>query len=271
MFILLCVNRDLPSNVALNALIPQLAGHRLHIWLSDKVGKPGKRCKELTQIAFFEQGFINDFFFPWLEQQPHRAEAPMHTFKEFETYRQIPVETCNDVNSEAGLARLAQLAPDLIVSIRFGVIFKAAAIAIPKYGILNLHSGLLPQYRGVIASFWALRSGEKNYGCTLHRITDAKIDYGPIIATAALPAAPGKCLLSHVVALYTPGVELIVKEFRKLEKGQPSKGYEQKKGSGQYYTFPQEEDFAIFSKLGYNLCDPQAYSRLLQAYIPFAF
>ena len=46
-------------------------------------------------------------------------------------------------------------------------ILKAAAIQIPRHGVLNLHSGLLPAYKGLMATFWATLNGEEEIGCTL--------------------------------------------------------------------------------------------------------
>jgi methionyl-tRNA formyltransferase len=73
-------------------------------------------------------------------------------------------------------------------SIRFGQIFKPPVIAIPRWGILHLHSGLLPGYRGVLAIFWAMLKRELRSGCTLHYVADATIDTGPILGTHSVPA-----------------------------------------------------------------------------------
>ncbi len=51
-----------------------------------------------------------------------------------------------------------------------------------RLGIINLHGGLSPEYRGADCTFWALYNGEpEKIGCTLHYI-DAGIDTGRLIA-----------------------------------------------------------------------------------------
>lgn len=51
-----------------------------------------------------------------------------------------------------------------------------------KYGVINLHGGLSPEYRGADCTFWALHNGEpEKVGCTLHFI-DNGIDTGNLIA-----------------------------------------------------------------------------------------
>ena len=51
---------------------------------------------------------------------------------------------------------------------------------IPKYGTLNLHASLLPNYRGAAPINWAIINGEKETGITTFFIDD-KIDTGAII------------------------------------------------------------------------------------------
>ena len=59
-------------------------------------------------------------------------------------------------NHDSGLATLRAAEPDLVVSIRYRRILRDSAIAIPRCGVINLHSGILPDYRGVMATFWAI-------------------------------------------------------------------------------------------------------------------
>ncbi len=80
------------------------------------------------------------------------------------------------------VVRLAQkLQPDVIAV--FGVsLIRGALLEMGRVGIVNLHGGLSPEYRGADCTFWALHNGEpEKIGCTLHRI-DAGIDTGALIA-----------------------------------------------------------------------------------------
>lgn len=73
------------------------------------------------------------------------------------------------------------LKPDLIVV--FGTsLIRRPLLERGKYGIINLHGGLSPEYRGADCTFWALYNGEpEKIGCTLHYI-DPGIDTGKLIA-----------------------------------------------------------------------------------------
>ena len=50
-----------------------------------------------------------------------------------------------------------------------------------KYGAFNVHSSLLPKYKGLMPTFWVLKNEEKETGVTLYKLTQG-IDNGPIIS-----------------------------------------------------------------------------------------
>jgi len=60
------------------------------------------------------------------------------------------------------------------MSFALGLIIREPVIAHSQYGYINLHSGLLPDYRGVMASFRAMVNGDAEIGSTLHYIQDAE-------------------------------------------------------------------------------------------------
>ncbi|MBI29363.1 MAG: hypothetical protein CMI95_05690 [Pelagibacteraceae bacterium] len=69
---------------------------------------------------------------------------------------------------------------DLIISAGFPHIFKKKFFNISHHGIINLHAGKLPKYRGGSPLVWQIINGEKKIGLTIIKI-DNKIDTGPII------------------------------------------------------------------------------------------
>ena len=155
MHITLLANRDLHSNYALNLLLPRLANdHSLTLFLSDTVGGDSSRQPDLHWLQFLEQTLCNDLLFPTLDRAGVTGE--LLTFSAFETFLEQPWARLNDPNSETGLAALAGSNPDLLISLRYGRILQPTAIRLPSRGVLNLHSGRLPQYRGVMATFRAM-------------------------------------------------------------------------------------------------------------------
>jgi methionyl-tRNA formyltransferase len=241
--ITILANRDLASHLALNQLVPQLAAtHRLRIFLSSKVGGSRALPEELQKLAAFEQGLLGKLSF---------ANLPGK------------LETLNQINSEAGLATLRASHPDLIVSIRYGGILREQVISIPALGVINLHSGLLPDYRGVMATFHAMLNGEAQIGTSLHFITDGSIDTGSIIEQTYLSVDPRNSYLWHVLQLYPDACQSLLKCIAQLNSGGTLQSQPQLKG-GVYYSFPQQTDLHAFRKQGLKLYDVEQETALIK-------
>jgi methionyl-tRNA formyltransferase len=85
------------------------------------------------------------------------------------------------VNHSKVSALVDRLKPDIIAVFGTGLI-RGPLLAGGRLGIINLHGGLSPHYRGSDCTFWALYNGEPDQvGCTLHFI-DPGIDTGNLIA-----------------------------------------------------------------------------------------
>lgn len=251
MNITLLANRDLASNLALNYLLPLLAGeHRLRVFLSDRVGSGENRPQALQELRFFEQSLFNELLFPALDQAGDNEG--LHSFTGLGIYTCAPTESLNQVNSPDSLARLRESAPELIVSIRYGDILREDAISIPERGVINLHSGLLPEYRGVMATFRAMLNGEPEIGATLHYINDAGIDTGPVIGYSTEAVTPGKSYLWHVLRLYPGACRKLVRIIEGIARGEVPEPQPQV-GEGHYYGFPDDSELQQFHDLGHQL------------------
>lgn len=93
-----------------------------------------------------------------------------------ELVREVP-----HINHPEVVSLARDLKPDLICV--FGTsLIRGELLQEGRLGIINLHGGLSPEYRGADCTFWALYNGEpEKIGCTLHYI-DAGIDTGRLIA-----------------------------------------------------------------------------------------
>jgi len=244
-------NRDIHSNFALNILTNKLSHHSMTIYLSDHVGKKRSDFIELNQLRFIEQALFNDIVFSAIEKSPSALKRFL-TFHELGDQTGNGVIPLNEINSNDGIEKLQSSDPDLIVSIRYGTIIQSAVIAIPRFGILNLHSGILPQYRGVMATFWAMLNSDKHVGCTLHYIIDGTIDTGPIVSIYQKKRNAKTDYFTNVIGLYPSGCELIIKAVKIIESGE---SLEQKsvKGESHYYTFPKGQEISRFKQKGYAL------------------
>ena len=71
---------------------------------------------------------------------------------------------------------------DIAVSINFASIISERTIALFPLGILNVHGGDLPRYRGNACQAWAILNGEKFIGLCVHKMVGGELDSGPILA-----------------------------------------------------------------------------------------
>lgn len=94
------------------------------------------------------------------------------------------------INHPEVAALCDRLQPDLVAV--FGTsLLRGAMLEKGRLGIVNLHGGLSPEYRGADCTFWALYNGEpEKVGCTLHYI-DPGIDSGALIAHVCPALQPG--------------------------------------------------------------------------------
>ena len=106
------------------------------------------------------------------------------------------------------LETIVQLAPDLIVVAAYGRILPQEILSYPRLGCINVHSSLLPKYRGAAPIHWAILNGEQETGVTIMHMALA-LDAGDIIAQRATPIDPDETVehLADGTATRTPQEE----------------------------------------------------------------
>ena len=266
--ILVCVNRDIESNYALNLLLPELARakHTTRVVLSEHVGNQSAPAA-IRALRSLEQTIPNEMLFP-LVLRCVSALGRSLTFDELHTYCDgVPLSAVN-LNAPDGVALLESFAPEVILTIRYGHILRERAIGHAKHGVINLHSGLLPQYRGILSTLYAVANGDADIGCTLHWIVDPGIDSGPIIAIARRPVEQGRSLLWHIMSLYPLGVPLMVEAVRRLTSGEPLPRQAQESGAGTYRSTPTAADVDALAARGIELFGADDLREILTRFAP---
>jgi len=92
----------------------------------------------------------------------------------------IPVFQPKTLRDGKSIEILEQLQPDLIVVTAYGKILPKEIIDYPKYGCINIHASLLPEYRGAAPIQWSIINGDKVTGVTSMQM-DVGLDTGDII------------------------------------------------------------------------------------------
>lgn len=99
--------------------------------------------------------------------------------------------------------RLRTFAPDVIVVAAYGQILPQALLDIPRHGCLNVHTSLLPRWRGAAPIQWAIAEGDAESGVCLMRM-ESGLDTGPVVATLRTPISDqdtGKTLHDRLAVL----------------------------------------------------------------------
>ncbi len=155
---------------------------------------------------------------------------------------QIPVYQVNRLAAVEAYDVVRGLHADVACVACFSKRIPAALLSVPRWGFLNVHPSLLPQYRGPHPLFWMLRHGDRRFGVTIH-FMDEQLDTGDLAAQAevALPDGLSGDELDSALSQY--GAELLLDVLHSLGKGclmshpQPP--------NGSYFPAPQASDFVI--------------------------
>ena len=98
----------------------------------------------------------------------------------------LPVLQPLKARDEKFIAELRELKPDLIVVVAYGQILPQTILDLPHFGCLNVHTSLLPKYRGAAPIQWAIADGEPETGVTIMKM-DAGLETGAILSTRRTP------------------------------------------------------------------------------------
>ena len=114
------------------------------------------------------------------------------------------VDTLKDIN------------PDVICVVAYGKIIPKEILEIPKYGCVNVHPSLLPQYRGSAPIQWAILNGDKETGVTTMYL-DEGMDSGDIILQTKTLIDKDETSGELWDRLSKIGAELLVETLEKIE------------------------------------------------------
>ena len=130
---------------------------------------------------------------------------------------------------QACLEELTSMNLDVVVVMAYGQLLPPSVLNIPKAGCVNIHTSLLPKYRGAAPIQWAIWNGDQVSGATL-MLMDEGMDTGPIISKKEISITPQTTALTLHDQLAIAGSELIRDDLEKFVRGdlkpspQPSAG-----------------------------------------------
>ena len=159
----------------------------------------------------------------------------------------IPVFQPTKLRDGTALEQLKELDPELIVVAAYGRILPDDILALPPKGCINVHSSLLPKYRGAAPINWAVINGEEETGVTIMYMA-TQLDAGDIIAQASTPIDSDETVETLHDRLAVLGGELLVKTVADLTAGTASRT-------------PQDESKVTFAPLLSRALSPIDWTR----------
>ena len=177
---------------------------------------------------------------------PFRASYSVRAVAE---HYSLPFRSCQNINEPHFLEFLSgELDPDVIVSISSDQIFKKDILNLPRLGCINVHSSLLPKYRGLLPAFWVLARGESETGVTVYYM-DEKLDNGDIILQAKVAIRPEDTVHSLITRTKKLGADLVLQALDRIETGIVSITPNDSK-EATYYSFPTAQDAKMLKQRG---------------------
>jgi methionyl-tRNA formyltransferase len=119
-------------------------------------------------------------------------------------------------NNHAFAQTLRRNGADVAVTCAYGKILPQHILDVPRFGFLNVHTSLLPKYRGAAPIQWAIINGETHTGVTIMQ-TDIGMDTGDIALVGTLEIGADETALELAPRLSQMGAELIVQALLGLE------------------------------------------------------
>lgn len=130
----------------------------------------------------------------------------------------LPVLTPERIRETSFVDKMKELDPDMIIVVAFGQFLPKTMLDIPRFGCINVHASLLPQYRGAAPIHWAIINGETKTGITT-MFMDVGMDTGDMLLKAELPIGKDDTTGDLHEALKELGASILSETIRGIAKG----------------------------------------------------
>ncbi len=160
----------------------------------------------------------------------------------------IPLCPSSDVNNRTYIETLKALNPDIVLSVAANQRFEGDLLKVPRLDCLNIHSALLPDYRGIDGLFWALAHGETQVGVTVHMMSE-NFDEGPIVGQEPFRISPEDTLHTAYLKAIEVGSDLIARVLEELSNGTVTTRPNDVK-AGSYFSWPDRQGARLFRQRG---------------------
>lgn len=277
MKISLFFNYSFYCNYILNDLLANLGEHQIdRVYLSggewkDGIVKAKKREKwetveEIKVLKTVEQKLTLDTLVPLTSDK--NTPGTFLSFDELSKKYGFPITLAESPNKAEVIELMKQDQSDVFFVSRYTGLFREESLQVPQIGILNLHTSILPKYKGVENVLQAIIRKDEEYGCTLHWILDPypKIDNGPIIEHFKRQPDFDKSLLWNCFQLYVPVAGMLLRTLEGIKANKITKDLPEQENTGTYFSVPTQEDVDRLKEMDMPIFDVNELHQLLQQY-----
>lgn len=155
--------------------------------------------------------------------------------KEYALEHNIPVFQPGKIKSPEAIEILKKYEADIFVVAAYGQILSKEILEMPRLGCINVHTSLLPKYRGSSPIQWAIIEGETETGVTIMQM-DEGMDTGDILFTKTVPIDKDETGGSLFDKLAATGADIIADALDLIEKGEVT-------------PIKQDEELATYTKM----------------------
>ena len=139
--------------------------------------------------------------------------------KEFALEKNLKIYQPEKVkNNVEFIEEIKRFKPDVICVVAYGKILPKEILEISKFGCINVHGSLLPQYRGAAPIQWAVLNGDKTTGITTMYM-DVGMDTGDMILKEKIEIGEDDTTGDVWEKLSKIGANLLVKTLKQIEEG----------------------------------------------------
>ena len=142
--------------------------------------------------------------------------------KEYALSQNLAVYQPLKMRDGEAMSIVEELAPELIVVAAYGKILPEDILNYPKYGSINVHSSLLPKYRGAAPINWAILDGEAETGVSIMYMTK-ELDAGDVILQKSTAIGEDEDALALTARLAGLGAEALAEAVEALKNGTASR------------------------------------------------
>ncbi len=152
----------------------------------------------------------------------------------------IPVLTPASLD-DAAFSEMRSYAPEILVVVAYGKIFRKNFLAMFPGGGINLHPSLLPRYRGPSPITASILAGDTQTGVTVQKIA-MRFDTGDILAQVRVPLAGNETTGTLTSSMASIGADLLAAVIRDIEAGKPPAPIPQVEAEASYCRLVRKED-----------------------------